>query len=100
MDAQRTDRIFLHQHDHDQQLAQQFVDKHQLNPSITHHIYERIKFSRDSVAELSNEVTPRRMEGGDHGYSNSNYKLQTPVNHIQSKREPFEEDPSFGNTGS
>jgi hypothetical protein len=50
--------------------------------------------------EVGQEVvqTPRVEPPQSVAYENSQYKLQTPINHIE-ERSPLEEQQSFGHTG-
>jgi hypothetical protein len=61
IEAGKTDRIFLHHNDDDYRLAQEFVEKHDLDPALVEHIYERIAFSRRSVEVKQGKqiVTPQ-----------------------------------------
>jgi hypothetical protein len=100
IDVDRTDRIFLHQNDDDFKLAQEFVEKHALEPSLAHHIHERIDFSRRSVeAKQSKQITtPRPFKYPEAKLESRNqYKQVTPYENLISQREePHSMESSFG----
>lgn len=83
IDSLRTDRIFLHQHDEDLRLAQEFVAKHRLDPAIASHIYERIAFSRRSVEANNGRPTATPPPNN----ANLHPQQVTPYQNLYSQRE-------------
>lgn len=55
LDKENTDRIFLHLKDNDEELAEQFIVRHNLNRMLKKHIYEKIKISREAVVKDERE---------------------------------------------
>lgn len=49
LDSENVDRIFLHLKDNDEELADEFVMRHGLNPMLKRHIFQRIQMSREAV---------------------------------------------------
>lgn len=65
------DRIFLHQHDDDYRLAEEFQTKHGLSGLFVEHIYQRIKASRDSLSR--NIGTPIQDSHASNRYDNNKH---------------------------